>query len=89
MRHLAHLSLLCFIVAASVCTAETPYQRVTNELDPGGEFYLYMSAEKWYEAFSEAVSSLGLAMTVQQEDMREGCGGGHQAGSGLWWGTWA
>ncbi|HAR65727.1 MAG TPA: hypothetical protein DCR55_05880 [Lentisphaeria bacterium] len=76
MRHLAHLSLLCFIVAASVCTAETPYQRVTNELDPGGEFYLYMSAEKWYEAFSEAVSSLGLAMTVQQEDMREDVEGG-------------
>jgi len=43
----------------SIVSAEpTSFQQVTAQLDPGGNFYLYVSTEQWVGGLSSKVSSL-------------------------------
>jgi len=45
--------------AVPVSAEKTSFQEVTSQLEPGGNFYMYLGTEQWLEGLSGKVSRLG------------------------------
>jgi hypothetical protein len=77
------LALAAFIAfagsskAGTASAERTSFQQVTSQLDPGGNFYLYLSTEQWLEGLSAKVGAwrkLVDAIPEVPDDQRENIG---------------